>query len=207
MIYSHSAYATKQAQQHLEALLSKIRLCNICGDKLPLGPKPIVQLNANAKILIASQAPGSVAHALGIAFMDKSGERLRDWMGLTEEEFFDPENVAILPMGFCYPGRGKSGDLPPTPECAKLWRQKLLPLLPNIRITLLIGAYSQKWHLAGMKKPTLTATVQHWQDYWPDQFPMPHPSPRNNIWLKKNSWFESDVIPILKHQIMTVLRA
>ena len=205
MIYKHCEYATKQAQQSLEPLLSQIRLCNACESKLPLGPNPILQLHANAKILIAGQAPGSVVHASGIPFKDKSGERLRAWMGLSEDQFYNPELVAILPIGFCYPGKGKSGDLPPTTECAQLWRNKLLPLLPNIRITLLIGAYSQKWHLAGLKKETLTASVEHWQNYWPSQLPMPHPSPRNNIWLHKNPWFEKDVIPILKHRIKTLL--
>lgn len=204
-MHSHSDYKTKRAQQSLESLIPKIRLCNVCEKKLPLAPRPIVQVNAKAKILIAGQAPGSAVHASGIPFRDKSGERLREWIGLSENAFYDSEKVAILPMGFCYPGRGKSGDLPPTPECAELWRNKLLLQLPNIRITLLIGAYSQKWHLAGMNKRTLTATVQHWQDYWPNQFPMPHPSPRNNIWLKKNSWFETDLIPILKHRIKTIL--
>jgi uracil-DNA glycosylase len=141
VILSQTEFETKQAQQSLSALVNNIRLCKACEHKLPLAPKPIVQLNAKAKILIAGQAPGSIAHHLGVAFQDKSGERLRDWMGIAEDEFFDPEKVAILPMVFCYHGKGKSGDLPPTSECAELWRKKLL--LPNIRITLLIGAYSQ----------------------------------------------------------------
>ena len=209
-MHSHLAYKaikTSQAQQNLDLLLPKVSLCNICEHKLPLGPNPIVQLNAKAKILIASQAPGSIAHASGVPFKDKSGERLRAWMGLSEAEFFNPENVAILPMGFCYPGRAKSGDLPPTSECAEVWRNKLLPLLPNINISLLIGAYAHKWHLQATQKKTLTATVQHWQDYWPTQFPMPHPSPRNNVWLSKNAWFETDIIPILQQRIKTILQS
>ena len=207
MIYKHSEYEIKRAQVMLEPLLGKVRFCNVCESKLPLGPKPIVQLNAKAKILIASQAPGSIAHASGIPFQDKSGERLRTWMGVTDDEFYKPENVAILPIGFCYPDRGKSGDLPPTSECAELWRNKLLTLLPNIRISLLIGAYSQKWHLEGLREKTLSATVKQWQHYWPSQLPMPHPSPRNNIWLRKNAWFEKDVIPVLKDRIKTILHS
>jgi uracil-DNA glycosylase len=205
VILSQSEFETKQAQQSLSALVNNIRLCKACEHKLPLAPKPIVQLNAKAKILIAGQAPGSIAHHLGVAFQDKSGERLRDWMGIAEDEFFDPEKVAILPMGFCYPGKGKSGDLPPTSECAELWRKKLL--LPNIRITLLIGAYSQKWHLVDSNKKTLSATVENWQNYWPEQCPMPHPSPRNNIWLKKNAWFEKELIPVLKDRIKSILNS
>lgn len=207
MIVTHSEFETLQAQRSLVPLINKIRKCNACEQKLPFGPKPIVQLNAKAKILIAGQAPGKIAHDIGIAFKDKSGERLRDWMGISEAVFFDPEKVAILPMGFCYPGSIKSGDLPPTSECAALWRKQLLLLLPNIRITLLIGAYSQKWHLADQNKKTLSATVEHWQDYWPKQMPMPHPSPRNNIWLKKNAWFENDLIPILKNRIESILHS
>jgi uracil-DNA glycosylase len=200
-----SEYAQLLTQQKLSALVNKVALCNVCKSQLPLGPNPIVQLHTKAKILIASQAPGSVAHESSVPFQDKSGERLRRWMGISQADFFNPHNVAILPMGFCYPGRGKSGDLPPTKECAKLWRDKILELLPNIQLTLLIGAYSQSWHLMKAKQSTLTKTVNSWQTYWPLQLPMPHPSPRNNIWMQKNPWFEKQIIPVLQQRVKWLL--
>ncbi len=192
----------------LAALTKKILSCTVCEYKLPLGAKPIVQLNSKAKILIASQAPGSFAHASGTPFKDKSGERLRLWMGIEDDDFYDPQKVAILPIGFCYPGRGNSGDLPPTKECAPLWREKVLALLPNIELTLLIGAYAQQWHFsyAQIKKPkTLTETVKQWPLYWPSIIPLPHPSPRNNIWMSKHSWFEQEVLPQLSKRVNNIL--
>ncbi|WP_083256785.1 uracil-DNA glycosylase family protein [Glaciecola punicea] len=204
-VKSASEYAIARTQQKLSRILEKVAICNVCESKLPLGPNPIVQVHAQAKILIASQAPGSVAHALGVPFKDKSGERLRRWMGISEADFFNPRHVAILPMGFCYPGRGKSGDLPPTKECASIWRGDLLALLPNIQLTLLIGAYSQAWHLQKARQSTLSETVKVWQNYWPEQLPMPHPSPRNNIWVTKNPWFEDQVIPVLQQRIKLLL--
>ena len=182
-------------------ILSEVRACTLCASHLPLTPNPVVQLHPNAQILIAGQAPGRKVHDSGIPFNDVSGQRLREWMDVESELFYNPEKVAILPMGFCYPGTGKSGDLPPRPECAVQWRDRLLEQLPNIRLTLLIGQYAQNWHLGSNKKANLTETVKAWQEYWPSVLPLPHPSPRNNRWLKKNPWFETDVLPALQQKI------
>lgn len=185
--------------------LDEVRACNICSDHLPHGVRPVVQINPKAKILIAGQAPGSKVHASGIPFDDASGDRLRAWMGIDKSTFYDATKVSILPMGFCYPGTGKSGDLPPRKECAEKWRNQLLALMPNIELTLVIGQYAIAWHLPTAKKDTLTSTVKSWQSYWPDTLPLPHPSPRNNIWLKKNEWFENSIIPTLQAQVKTLL--
>lgn len=184
-------------------VLQDVRSCNICLKHLPHGVRPIVQLDPNASILIAGQAPGSKVHKTGIPFDDPSGDRLRSWMGIDKTLFYNATKIAILPMGFCYPGTGKSGDLPPRPECAEQWRNKLLNLLPNIKLTLVIGQYAMRWHLPDAKKDTVTATVKSWETYWPDKLPLPHPSPRNNIWLKKNAWFESEIIPRLQERVQT----
>lgn len=152
-----------------------------------------------------AQAPGRKVHETGIPFNDPSGDRLRNWMGIDRDTFYDAKKIAILPMGFCYPGTGKSGDLPPRPECAVEWQGRLLAQLPNIQLMLIIGTYAQNWHLADRQKATLTQTVLNWVDYWPLQLPLPHPSPRNNIWLKKNPWFESDVIPKLRTRVSDIL--
>lgn len=185
--------------------LDEVRACNICSDHLPHGVRPVVQINPKAKILIAGQAPGSKVHASGIPFDDASGDRLRAWMGIDKSTFYDATKVSILPMGFCYPGTGKSGDLPPRKECAEKWRNQLLALMPNIELTLVIGQYAIAWHLPTAKKDTLTSTVKSWHSYWPDTLPLPHPSPRNNIWLKKNEWFENSIIPTLQAQVKTLL--
>jgi uracil-DNA glycosylase len=184
---------TKQSS----SLISSVRACTLCDDELEHGARPVLQVNDEARILIAGQAPGSKVHATGIPFDDPSGNRLRDWMGVDKETFYDPTKVAILPMGFCDPGKGKTGDLPPIPRCAETWRQPLLDLLTNIQLTLVIGQSAFKWHLERTSK-TLTETVRNWKKYGDSVFPMPHPSPRNNIWLKKNPWFEREVIPALK---------
>ncbi len=177
------------------------KACDICATHLPLGPRPVFQIDPGARLLVVGQAPGIRVHETGIPFNDPSGDRLRKWMGVSREIFYDVSKVAILPMGFCYPGTGKSGDLPPRPECALKWRTTMLALMPNIELTLVIGRYAQDWHLNKNQKPTLTGTVQNWKAYWPTNLVLPHPSPRNNIWLKKNPWFEIEVIPILKNQI------
>lgn len=187
-------------------LIKQVRECSLCAAHLPFKPKPVFQINTKARILIAGQAPGSKVQATGIPFDDPSGQRLREWMGIDAEIFYNPEKIAILPMGFCYPGKGKSGDLPPRPECAKEWRDQLLKLMPDIQLTLAIGQYAQQWHLRENKKSNLTKTVGAWQEYWPNILPLPHPSPRNNIWLKKNSWFECDILPALKHRIGQILK-
>lgn len=187
----------------LTELLAEVRACRICADSLPLGPRPVVQADSSARILIVGQAPGLKVHETGIPFNDPSGDRLRDWLGMSRDVFYDPEKVAILPMGFCYPGRGKSGDNPPRPECAPAWRQKLLDLLPNIELTLLVGRYAQEWHLG--KGPNLTERVRRWREVWPQQVPMPHPSPRNNLWLRRNPWFEQELLPPLRERVAWIL--
>lgn len=187
------------------AFINEIKKCRECAMHLPLGPRPVFQMHPQAKILIAGQAPGIRVHETGIPFNDASGDRLRAWMGINRETFYDAKKIAILPMGFCYPGTGKSGDLPPRPECAKKWRKSLLAMLPDIKLTLIIGQYAQDWHLGSKQKPTLTETVRAWKEYWPEILVLPHPSPRNNIWLKKNSWFEKELIPPLKNRILELL--
>ena len=189
----------------LSKLLTEVRACTICVAHLPKGPRPVIQADARARILIAGQAPGSKVHASGVPFDDASGERLRQWMGLSREEFYDPKLVAILPMGFCYPGTGSSGDLPPRKECAARWRAQLLQAMPLIELTLVIGQYAMAWHLPGETTKNLTETVRAWQQHWPDVLPMPHPSPRNNIWLKANPWFELDVIPAVQARVRSLL--
>ncbi|MFQ5444114.1 MAG: uracil-DNA glycosylase family protein [Nitrospinales bacterium] len=188
-------------------LLKEIGDCRLCEDHLPLGPRPVLQAHPQASILIAGQAPGRKVHATGIPFNDPSGVRLRDWMEIDEKTFYTPSKVAILPMGFCFPGTGTSGDLPPRPECVEAWREMLLTRLPGIRLTLLIGQYAQKYHLGGKQKKNLTETVKTWREYWQDGLiPLPHPSPRNNIWLRKNEWFEKEVLPTLRSRVQVVLR-
>lgn len=189
----------------IKTLLSEVAGCRICEASLPLGPNPVLQCSSSAKILIAGQAPGSKVHASGIPFDDPSGDRLRDWMGISRETFYNADKIAILPMGFCYPGTGKSGDLPPRPECALQWRASLLEQMKQIELTLVMGQYAQQYHF-GSGSSSLTELVQSWQDYWPAMIPLPHPSPRNNRWLKANPWFETEVLPELKTRIKKVLK-
>lgn len=189
----------------LGSLISDIKGCTICKEHLPLGPRPILQVASSAKILIAGQAPGKKVHESGIPFDDQSGDRLRIWLGLTKEQFYDSEKVAILPMGFCYPGTGVSGDAAPRPECAKEWRQMVLNHLSQVGLVLVIGKYALDYHLAEQQKENLTETVKAWREYWPSHVPMPHPSPRNNIWLRKNPWFEQDVIPSIQERVRTLI--
>ena len=189
-----------------DPLIEQVRGCTLCASHLPLGAKPVFQVHQKARILIAGQAPGRKVHETGIPFNDPSGQRLREWMGIGPEIFYNPEMIAILPMGFCYPGTGKSGDLPPRPECADKWRNSLLELMGDIQLTLVIGKYAQNWHLGDSQKANLTETVKAWKEYWPSLLPLPHPSPRNNMWLKKNIWFESDVLPVLKFRIAEILK-
>lgn len=196
-----------KSHKTLAQLTAAARDCRLCEHKLPLGAKPIIQTHSQAKILIVSQAPGSIAHASGVPFMDKSGERLRDWMGISVDDFYNPQNIAIVPMGFCYPGKAKSGDVPPLIECAQTWQAQFEAFLPNIKLRLLIGLHAQKWHLGSACKDTLTQTVQNWKTYYETadlpmpNIPMPHPSPRNNIWLAKNAWFEQDLVPTLRIKV------
>ena len=166
-----------------------------------------MQADKKASILIVGQAPGRKVHETGIPFNDPSGDRLRDWMGIDKAIFYDARQIALLPMGFCYPGTGKSGDLPPRPECAEAWREKLLAGLPKVQLTLVIGQYAHKYHLGERQSKTLTETVKAWREFSPEGLlPLPHPSPRNNIWLKKNEWFEKDVLPALKAQVKKLIK-
>ena len=185
-------------------LNEEIRACTLCSDHLPLGPRPVVQLGSTAKILIIGQAPGTRVHETGIPWNDPSGNRLREWMNIDKDTFYNPNKIAIMPMGFCYPGKGKSGDLPPRPECAQQWHQKILKAHPQIELTLLIGQYAQNYYLNNKAK-TLTATVENFADYLPTYIPLPHPSPRNNIWLKKNPWFKANLIPELQSHTHRIL--
>lgn len=192
--------------QPFASLLAEVRACTRCAADLPLGPRPVLQLHPSARILIAGQAPGRKVHESGIPFNDASGDRLRSWLGMSRETFYDAEQVAILPMGFCFPGTGKSGDLPPRPECAATWRAQLLSSLPNVKLTLVIGQYAQAYHFPD-EKVALTELVQKWRSYWPATVPLPHPSPRNNLWLKRNPWFADEVLPALQKLVAEVLPA
>lgn len=185
----------------LQQLLREVRACRICTAHLPLPPRPVLQAGATARILIAGQAPGRKVAASGVPFDDASGDRLRAWMGIDKAAFHDPDFIAILPMGFCYPGKGHSGDLPPRPECAATWRALMMEQLPLIRLTLVIGTHAQAWHLRPGSGATLTATVREWREHGNRILPLPHPSPRNNCWLKHNPWFEGEVLPELKARV------
>jgi uracil-DNA glycosylase len=185
----------------LKVLLRAVRDCRACERHLPLGPRPVLQAGESARILIVGQAPGLRVHATGIPWSDASGARLRAWMGVGSDAFYDASRVAIVPMGFCYPGRGRGGDLPPRRECAALWHDLLLSRLPRIELTLLVGRYAQRHFLGDRRKNTLAETVRAWKEYAPDYFPLPHPSPRNQPWLKSNPWFERQLIPELREQI------
>jgi uracil-DNA glycosylase len=185
-------------------LLRRVRACTLCAGELPHGPRPVLQLHSAARILIAGQAPGRKVHQSGVPFDDPSGDRLRAWLGITRETFYDPTQVAILPMGFCYPGTGKSGDLPPRPECAPAWRPELLAHLKEVQLTLVIGQYALAYHLPN-QKASVTEAVQNWKAGWPHTVPLPHPSPRNNRWLKRHPWFEEEVLPALKGRVAEVL--
>ena len=193
-------------QPDLASLLAEIRACRVCAGALGYEPHPIVQAGRGARVLIVGQAPGSKVHASGIPWDDDSGDRLRDWLGLDRGSFYDPEKVALAPMGFCYPGKGRSGDLPPRPECAPLWHRRLLAQLPEIRLTLLVGQYAQKHYLADRRGKTMTETVQRFRDYLPEaRFPLPHPSWRNIGWQKKQPWFAAETLPALRQAVALAL--
>lgn len=196
---------TRQSEAVLEKLLHDVRSCRVCEAQLPLGPRPVLQVSDSARILIVGQAPGTAVHRTGIPWNDPSGNTLRTWMGIDEAAFYDKRCVAIIPMGYCYPGRGKSGDLPPRRECAELWLEKLLGYLPHIGMTLLVGQYAQRHFLGTQRKATLTETVRAWRDYAPGFLPLPHPSPRNRGWLKRNPWFETGLLPVLRTRIAEML--
>ena len=189
----------------MEALLAEIRSCIACAAHLPLGPRPVVQASASARLLIVGQAPSLTVHTTGMPWNDKSGEQLRRWLGIDGEVFYDPERVAIMPMGYCYPGRGSSGDLPPRRECAALWHERLLAQMKHIELTLLIGQYAQRHFLGSAGKGGVTETVEAFAEYAPRFIPLPHPSPRNTGWFKHHPWFERDVLPVLRERVRHVL--
>ena len=192
-------------KESVPKLIKEIRACTVCAEHLPLGPRPIVSFASKSKVLLVGQAPGTKVHETGIAWNDPSGDRLRSWLDVSREQFYDPENFAIAPMGFCYPGRGKSGDNPPRPECAPLWMDRITGSLSEVRMTILIGQYALNYFLGDRKNKTLTETVKNWRAYFPEYVVLPHPSPRNNIWLKKNQWFEKDLVPELSGIVTTFL--
>lgn len=186
---------------NLDSLLGQIRACQLCAHELPCGPRPVVQAGSSARLLIVGQAPGRKVHASGVPFDDASGQRLRDWLQLDKATFYDPRKVAIMPMGFCYPGTGKNGDLPPSKICAPQWHQQLLEYMPDIGLCLLLGQYAQKYYLADSPYKNLTERVRNWQQL-PDRFlALPHPSPRNQLWLRNNPWFEQQLLPELRRRM------
>jgi len=193
---------TKPTKNGLDGLLAEVRACRACAGALPLGPKPVVRLEHTARVLIVGQAPGTKVHETGLPWNDPSGDRLRRWLDLDRETFYDAARVAIIPMGFCYPGRDpRGGDLPPRPECAALWLDKLLAHLPERRLTLLVGGYAQRHYLGHRVRRSLTETVRAWRDYLPDYGVTPHPSFRNHAWLRRNPWFEEEVVPYLRETV------
>lgn len=205
-------------QSALQSLIQEIMACRICRDKpqgevLPHDPRPVVVASHQAKILIAGQAPGTRVHASGIPFDDPSGDRLREWLGVDRQQFYDPGNFAVVPMGFCFPGLdAKGGDLPPRRECAPAWRAKIMGKMTQIELVLVIGQYAQAWHLGNARKKTLTETVKHWRDCYetaadgPKILPLPHPSWRNSGWLKKNPWFSDELLPVLRRDVARYVR-
>jgi uracil-DNA glycosylase len=188
----------------LEALLKEVRACRLCEPGLPLGARPVLRADPRARILIVGQAPGTRVHATGIPWNDPSGDRLREWLQVDRESFYDERRFAIIPAGLCYPGRGRSGDLPPRPECAPLWHPRLRALLPAIEVTLLVGQYAQAYYLGTRRKPTLAATVRAWREYGSEFLPLPHPSPRNTRWLQLNPWFAREVLPELRARVRSL---
>lgn len=190
----------------MKQLLTNIKNCTTCQHVLKDGVNPIVSTSKTASILIIGQAPGIRVHKSGTPWDDSSGKNLRSWLNIDSETFYDNSKIAMIPMGFCYPGKGTSGDLPPRKECAPQWHSLLLEQMKNIKLTLLIGQYAQAYYLSSEKKKNLTDTVQHYQEYLPNYFPLPHPSPRNNIWQKKNPWFKEELLPVLKNRITSALR-
>lgn len=185
----------------MQSLLSEIKSCTVCEPHLALGARPVLRAQSSSKIVIIGQAPGTKVHASGIPWDDQSGKQLRLWMGIDSDKFYDTASIAIIPMGFCYPGKGKSGDLPPRAECAPLWHERLFNLLPNVELILLIGQYAQKYYLKEKMKKNLTETVKCYKDYLPRYLPLPHPSPRNRFWVKKNQWFEDRIVPELQLKV------
>jgi uracil-DNA glycosylase len=190
----------------LSALLKDVRACSLCAHALPLGPRPVLRVAAGARLLIIGQAPGTKVHETGIPWNDASGERLRDWLQIDRDTFYDESRVAIVPMGFCYPGRdARGGDLPPRPECAPTWHPRLAPHLATVELTLLVGQYAQRHYLGKRTGKSLTETVSNWHSYGPDYLPLPHPSWRTTGWQKKNPWFDAELLPVLRARVAALL--
>ena len=187
----------------MKALLEEIKACTICADLLPHSPNPIVAGSPASKLLIIGQAPGRRVHESSVPWDDPSGNELRRWLDIDKSTFYDSNQIALVPMGFCYPGSAKSGDLPPRPECAEAWHTKLIGELKGVKLTLLIGQYAQKYYLGSSMKRNLTETVRAYAEYWPQFLPLPHPSPRNRIWQKKNEWFEQEIVPLLREKVQS----
>ena len=195
-----NAYSEKSTQ----ALLRRVRQCTLCAEHLPLGANPIFRFGSTAPILLVSQAPGTAAHNTNMPFNDPSGVRLRRWLSVDADCFYNPANFSLLPMGFCCPGKGSGGDLPPRPECAEQWRHQVLARLTHVRLTLLVGAYAVRWHL-GKPRDGLSGLVADWKSRWPDTVVLPHPSPRNTRWLQQRPWVEEDIVPALQKRVATLL--
>ncbi|MGE0287815.1 MAG: uracil-DNA glycosylase family protein [Bradyrhizobium sp.] len=189
----------------LDLALAEIRRCDVCAAHMPHAPRPVVQAARGARVVIVGQAPGSKVHESGVPWRDQSGDRLREWTGLDESVFYDASRVALIPMGFCYPGTANGADLPPRPECAPLWHKRLLALLPTLQLTLLVGIHAQGHYLRKLAKPTMTETVRASADYGPAWFPLPHPSWRSTGWMRRNPWFEADILPALRRRVRSIL--
>jgi len=197
-----------KAPSPLDTLLKDIRACRICAAYLPHGVRPVIRASANAKLIIVSQAPGLRVHQTGLSFNDPSGDRLRDWLGMDRDTFYDESRVAVVGMAFCFPGYdANGGDKPPRKECAPQWQDKVFAVLPEAKLTLLVGSYAQNWHWKGRTKANMTDTVKAWREYTPRYIPLPHPSWRNNAWIKKNPWFESELLPYLRRRVKAALKA
>jgi len=191
----------------LEALLKEVRACTVCAAHLPLGPRPVLRAKVTSRLLIVGQAPGTRVHETGVPFNDRSGDRLRDWLALSRDQFYDDSRIAIVPIGLCYPGRDAAGgDKPPRPECAPLWHPKLRAALPRIALTLLVGRYAQGFYLGARRKRSVAETVRAWGDYLPEFLPLPHPSWRNTAWLRRNPWFEAELVPELRARVARLTR-
>jgi uracil-DNA glycosylase len=192
--------------EHFSELLAEVRACRICEGELPLGPRPVVRMAPGARLLIVGQAPGTKVHETGLPWNDRSGDRLRDWLAMDRDAFYDVARIAVMPMGFCYPGRlPQGGDAPPRAECAPRWHARLRDALSSIRLTLLVGGYAQAWYLGARRRATMTETVAAWRDYLPEFVPLPHPSWRNTAWLRRHPWFESELVPDLRRHVENAL--